>query len=119
MKIEGSEVVVTTHPSEPIMVACDCDVDPWLRAVESRNPQADAASVIQGDKRFLWGESGIGLLVPGWQSDDEPFDDQLEIREMPYDAESVSCFEGERLEQRARAYAETFNRLVLDSTRHP
>jgi len=58
-------------------------------------------------------------MVPGWREDDEPFDDELRIQAMPYEAEFIDCFEGERLEHLARAYAEAFNRMVLDSKRHP
>ena len=97
----------------PVLVPCECEIDPYLRAISERNPVVDASTSFKsGHPKFL-GEPGYGLWPVGLDEPDYAFLESVDLKALPGDTEEIRCHEQIRLRLEARSYLEKYNRELL------
>ena len=121
LNFDDGNVDTVEHQSEPRMVPCDCEMDPWLRNIESADPEFDAQSALRAVRPRIWLEperSGYGDVIWGLVEEDYAIPgEHVDVVPMPYPDEPFGCYEAERLQLIARSYSERYNRIVMDGVR--
>lgn len=87
-------------------------VTPELRALEFSDPEADARSAVLRNDLHLIGVYGLGLSVPGVDTD---IRDHYSIVPIKGTSDCLQSSEHGRLQLVAYHYAEKYNRIIFDA----
>ena len=117
-RVVGDKTEVYT---EPLMVPCECDLDPWLRELETSDPRLGAKRALREERPIIYGEVGYTHTFPGEIDSDREFIHLVNWIKDPWGAGKgigyIGCYEEERLKNLATRYFEIYNRLVMDGIR--
>jgi hypothetical protein len=117
-KVTPDGTIKSHAKSPPIMIPCECEVDPALRSIVATDPKTAAQTAIDSGKPQFLGVPTLGGLWPiGIESAQyELFSREIRNRLAPVSgmSEEIVCFEQQKLNLAARSYADSYNRIIAE-----